>query len=67
MALTLRLTADQDAQLNDMAERENRSKNEIVSIAIEERAARLNRSQRTRAAFDRVLERDAEALDLLSQ
>ena len=67
MALTLRLTADQDAQLNDMAERENRSKNEIVAIAIKERAARLNRSQRTRAAFDRVLERDAEALDLLSQ
>ena len=67
MALALRLTADQDAQLNDMAERENRSKNEIVAIAIKERAARLNRSQRTRAAFDRVLERDAEALDLLSQ
>ena len=67
MALTLRLTAEQDAQLTEMAARENRSKNEIVAIAIEERAVRLDRSQRTRAAFDRVLERDAEALDLLSQ
>ena len=67
MALTLRLTAEQDAQLTEMAARENRSKNEMVAIAIEERAARINRSQRTRAAFDRVLERDAEALDLLSQ
>ncbi|THG34347.1 ribbon-helix-helix protein, CopG family [Glaciibacter flavus] len=67
MALTLRLTAGQDAQLTEMAARENRSKNEIVAIAIEERAVRLDRSQRSRAAFDRVLERDAEALDLLSQ
>ena len=67
MALTLRLTADQDAQLTEMAAREKRSKNEIVAIAIEERAVRLDRSQRSRAAFDRVLERDAEALDLLSQ
>lgn len=67
MALTLRLTAEQDALLTRMAELENRSKNEIATLAILERAERLDRSARTRAAFDRILERDAEALDLLSQ
>lgn len=67
MALTLRLTAEQDALLTRMAELENRSKNEIAALAILERAERLDRSARIRAAFDRILERDAEALDLLSQ
>jgi uncharacterized protein (DUF1778 family) len=67
MALTLRLTAEQDALLTRMAELENRSKNEIATLAILERAERLDRSARTRASFDRILERDAEALDLLSQ
>lgn len=67
MALTLRLTPEQNALLTDMAERENRSKNEIVAQAIIERAERQSRTTRTRAAFDRVLDRDAEALDLLSQ
>lgn len=67
MALTLRLTPEQDALLTRMAEEENRSKNEVALLAIVERAERLDRSARTRAAFDRVLSRDAEALDLLSR
>lgn len=67
MALTLRTTAVEDALLTEMAEREHRSRNEIVLLAIRERAERLSKGARTRAALDRIEKRDAEALDLLSQ
>lgn len=67
MALTLRTTEVEDAMLTEMAEREHRSRNEIALLAIRERAERLSKSARTRAALDRIEKRDAEALDLLSQ
>lgn len=67
MALTLRTTEVEDAMLTEMAEREHRSRNEIALLAIRERAERLSKSARTRAALDRIEKRDAEALDLLAQ
>lgn len=67
MAMTLRTTEVEDAMLSEMAEREHRSRNEIALLAIRERAERLSKSARTRAALDRIEKRDAEALDLLSQ
>lgn len=67
MALTLRTTEVEDAMLTEMAAREHRSRNEIALLAIRERAERLSKSARTRAALDRIEKRDAEALDLLSR
>lgn len=65
MAFILHTTEVEDAMLTEMAEREHRSRNEIVLLAIRERAGRLSKSTRTRAALDRIEKRDAEALDLL--
>lgn len=66
MALTLRLTEEQDRLLTELAATERRSKNEIVIMAIEEKAARDDKSARVRAAFDYVIERDAGILAKLA-
>jgi len=67
MALTLRTTEVEDAMLTEMAEREHRSRNEIVLLAIRERAERLSKSARTRGALDRMEIRDAALLEALSE
>ncbi|MFD4421345.1 hypothetical protein ACFWN7_07555 [Agromyces sp. NPDC058484] len=67
MAMNLRLDEADGALLRALAEKEHRSMNEVVILAIRERAERLAKSERTRAAFERIEQRDAEALDLLSQ
>ena len=65
--MNLRLDDADSALLRELAEYEHRSMNEVVILAIRERADRLSKSGRTRAAFARIEQRDAEALDLLSR
>jgi len=67
MAMNLRLDAAHDELLEALAAQERRSKTEIVKIAIEERAAKADKSARTRAIFERIMEEDAELLDELSK
>ena len=67
MAMNLRLDDADTTLLRQLAEREHRSMNDVVILAIRERAEKLSKSERTRAAFARIEQRDAEALDLLSQ
>ena len=56
------------AELHDaLAAQERRTKAEIVKLAVEERAVRENKSARTRAIFQRILDEDAGLLDALSQ
>ncbi|GAA1752302.1 ribbon-helix-helix protein, CopG family [Agromyces humatus] len=67
MAMTLRLDADHDRLLEALAAKYGRSKTEVIEIALDELAARADKSARTRAAFDRVRTRDADLLDRLAQ
>lgn len=67
MAMNLRLDAAHEELLEAMAAQERRTKTEIVKLAIEERAARADKSARTRAIFERILDEDAALLDALSQ
>jgi predicted transcriptional regulator len=66
MAMTLRLTAEQDAKLDALADELRLSKQQVVTQAIEELAERQLQSEVAKRAFDRVLERDAELLRLLA-
>ncbi len=67
MAMTLRLDEHHDRLLEALAAKLGRSKTEVVEIALDELAARADKSARTRAAFDRIRARDAELLDRLAQ
>ena len=49
MAMTLRLDEQHDELLDALAKRFGRSKTEVVEIALDELAAREDRSARTRA------------------
>ena len=65
MAMTLRLTDDETARLRRQAEIEGRSMQEVVRLAIQERIAHHEHSERVRAAAGRVAKRHAEILDRL--
>ena len=65
MAMTLRLTDEDDAALTAAAEREHTSKHELVLRAL--RAYTSGRQQRLEAATSRVMARDAGLLDRLSK
>jgi hypothetical protein len=65
MAMTLRLTDLETAQLRRQAEREGRSKHEVVRLAIQERIARQDRTEWLRAAARRVASQHGEILDRL--
>jgi predicted transcriptional regulator len=65
MAMTLRLTEEDDAALTAMAQREHASKHEIVLRALRQYTG--GRQQRLEAATARVVERDRELLDRLGQ
>jgi hypothetical protein len=65
MAMTLRLTDEEMALLREQAEREGRSMHEVVRLAIQERIARQNHSDRVRAAIRRIEPRNVEILDRL--
>lgn len=67
MAMNLRLDAAHDELLEALAAQERRSKTEVVKMAIEERAAKADKSVRTRAIFERIMQEDAELLDALSK
>ena len=67
MAMNLRLDAAHEELLDALAAQERRTKTEVVKLAIEERAARADKSARTRAIFQRILDEDAALLDKLSQ
>ena len=65
MAMTLRLSEEESALLRRQAEREGRSMQEVVRLAILERVARDDHADRVRAAARRVVARDREILDRL--
>ena len=67
MAMTLRLDESHDQLLEALAAKFGRSKTEVVQIALDDLAARADKSGRTRAAFDRVRSRDAELLERLAR
>jgi predicted transcriptional regulator len=67
MAMTLRLDEEHDRLLEALAAKFGRSKTEVVEIALDDLAARADKSSRTRAAFERVRARDAELLERLSR
>jgi predicted transcriptional regulator len=67
MAMTLRLDEDHDRLLEALATKFGRSKTEVVEIALDDLAARTDKSARTRAAFDRVRTRDADLLERLAR
>lgn len=65
MAMTLRLTEDDDRALADVAAREKISKHEVVLRAL--RAYTAERDTRLQRAIMRVVDRDSEALDRLGK
>jgi predicted transcriptional regulator len=66
MAMTLRLSDEETALLRRQAEREGRSMHEVVRLAIQERIARQEHSDRVRRAARRVATAHREILDRLS-
>jgi predicted transcriptional regulator len=66
MAMTLRLSDEETAVLRRQAEREGRSMHEVVRLAIQERIARQEHSDRVRRAARRVATEHREILDRLS-
>jgi predicted transcriptional regulator len=65
MAMTLRLSDEETALLRRQAEREGRSMHEVVRLAIQERIARQNHTDRVRAAARRAVSENSEILDRL--
>jgi predicted transcriptional regulator len=66
MAMTLRLSDEETALLRRQAEREGRSMHEVVRLAIQERIARQEHSDRVRRAARRVGTEHRQILDRLS-
>ncbi|HET6750999.1 MAG TPA: DUF6290 family protein [Actinomycetes bacterium] len=62
MAMTLRLTDEETALLRQQAEREGRSMQEVVRLAVLERIERDDHARRVRAAARRVTDRHGEIL-----
>ena len=65
MAMTLRLTDEESALLRRQAAREGRSMHEVVRLAIQERIARQDHTERVREAARRVVTGHSEILDRL--
>lgn len=63
MAMTLRLTDEENRRLDELAVAEGRSKQEIVRLAVAERWARHSRERRVAEALDRALPRYQRLLD----
>lgn len=66
MAMTLRLTDEQDKTLSAIAEQLGCSKQEAVISAIEAFDAKAQRKKQMKEIFDLVLVRDKELLDRLA-
>jgi hypothetical protein len=65
MAMTLRLSDEETALLRRQAEREGRSMHEVVRLAIQERIARQDHTDRVQRAARRVATQHREVLDRL--
>jgi predicted transcriptional regulator len=65
MAMTLRLTDEDNRRLDELAAAEGRSKQEIVRLAVAERWARHTKELRISQALDRALPRYQGLLDRL--
>jgi predicted transcriptional regulator len=57
MAMTLRLTDEENDHLSELAEAEGRSKQEIIKLALADRWARLQKEQQLGEVLSRVLPR----------
>ena len=66
MAMTLRLTAEQDAKLSEFANNLGLSKQQAVSKAIDEYLATQSEDELVKRAFDLVQGRDKGLLERLA-
>lgn len=66
MAMTLRLTEEQDTQLGAVAESMNVSKQRAVEIALEEYLLKHDQQRIMKEVVDTVLTRDAELMRRLA-
>jgi len=66
MAMTIRLSDEIDAQLNELSERTGMSKQKIITIALETHLERTAQSEQAARVFNKVLTRDKELLDRLA-
>ena len=57
MAMTLRLTNEEDERLAELAEAEGRSKHEVMRLALADRWAKLHKEQELSEILGRVLPR----------
>jgi predicted transcriptional regulator len=67
MAMTLRLTEEETELLRKMAEREHRSMQEVVRLAIVERGAKLDWGEEREEILGWATTRYADLLDRLSK
>ncbi|RYJ05742.1 MAG: ribbon-helix-helix protein, CopG family [Actinomycetales bacterium] len=67
MAMTLRLTEEQDAALTRLAQAQGISKNEAAARAIEDQAKNISREEQVRRLTDEAAERYGPLLDRLAQ
>jgi predicted transcriptional regulator len=65
MAMTLRLTDEENAHLDALAAAEGRSKQEVLRLALADRWARLNKDEQLAEVLGRVLPRYQGLLDRL--
>lgn len=65
MAMTLRLTDEENRRLDELAAAEGRSKQEIVRMAVADRWARHSHEQRVTDALSRAVPRYQGLLDRL--
>ena len=63
MAMTLRLTHEEDERLTELAEAEGRSKHEVMRLALADRWAKLHKEQQLSEILSRVLPRYRRLLD----
>lgn len=63
MAMTLRLTHEENERLTELAAAEGRSKHEIMRLALADRWARLHKEQQLTEILGRVLPRYRKLLD----
>ncbi|GLZ39275.1 ribbon-helix-helix protein, CopG family [Actinokineospora sp. NBRC 105648] len=65
MAMTLRLTEEENARLDELAAAEGRSKQEIMRLALADRWARLHKEEQLGEVLGRILPRYQGLLDRL--
>lgn len=64
--MTIRLSEEIDAQLNELSERTGMSKQKIITIALKTHLERTAQSEQAARVFNKVLTRDKELLDRLA-